>query len=164
VRVDPKASPGYRELTVGKLHRADSLAVFDRVDRLEVSPAFGIARVGGGKIDPVAAQFEAVAYSDVPDESGKVHPVRLGVLPVHWSVAPYNGEAKEAEDVKYAGRIDPNGRFLPAGAGPNPQRKFSGNNVGNLSILATMDDGAKTVSGKAHLIVTVQRWNTPPIY
>jgi quinohemoprotein amine dehydrogenase len=164
VRVDPKASPGYRELTVGKLHRADSLAVYERVDRLEVSPAFGIARVGGGKIDPVAAQFEAVAYRDIADESGKVHPVRLGVLPVNWSVAPYNDDAKEAEDVKYAGRIDPSGRFLPAGAGPNPQRKFSGNNVGNLSILATMDDDAKTLSGKAHLIVTVQRWNTPPIY
>jgi quinohemoprotein amine dehydrogenase len=164
VRVDPSASPGYRELTVGKLHRANSIAVYDRIDRLQVSPAFGIARVGGGKIDPVAAQFEAVAYRDVPDESGKAQAVRLGVLPVSWSVEPYNEDAKEAEDVKYAGRIDSSGRYLPAGAGPNPQRKFSGNNAGNLSIVATVADGDKAVSGTAHLIVTVQRWNTPPIY
>ncbi len=164
VRADAKAAPGYRELTVGKLRADRLLAVYDHVDRLEVSPAYGIARLGGGKIDPVAAQFEAVAYTDVPDEAGKTQPVRLGLLPVIWSVEPYNEEAKQAEDVKFAGRLDATGRFLPAGAGPNPQRKFSGNNAGNLSIVASMDDAGKSVSGKAHLIVTVQRWNTPPIY
>ncbi len=164
VTVAPDASPGYRDVTVGKLRRADALAVYDRVDRLEVSPAFAIARLGGGKIDPVAAQFEAVAYRDLPDGSGKVQPMRLGVLPVSWSVEPYNEDARAAEDVKFAGRIDPNGRFQPAGAGPNPQRKFSGNNAGNLSVVAKLDDGGKVASGKAHLIVTVQRWNTPPIY
>jgi quinohemoprotein amine dehydrogenase len=90
--------------------------------------------------------------------------MKLGALPVNWSVQPYNQDAKEGEDVKYAGGIDPSGRFLPAGAGPNPQRKFSANNAGNLAIVATLGDGSRTVSGKAHLIVTVQRWNTPPIY
>jgi quinohemoprotein amine dehydrogenase len=164
VRVDASAAPGYRELTIGKLRRAESLAVYDRVDRVDVTPAFGIARVGGGKIDPVAAQFEAVAYRDVVGPSGKSLPVKVGVLPVTWSVQPFNEDAKEADDVKFAGRLDSAGRFLPAGAGPNPQRKFSGNNAGNLSILATLEDGGKSVSGQAHLIVTVQRWNTPPIY
>jgi len=164
VRVDSKATPGYRELTIGKLHRAESLAVYDRVDRVDVTPAFGIARVGGGKIDGVAAQFEAVGFRDIAGDSGRTQPIRVGVLPVTWSVQPFNEDAKAADDVKFAGRINPDGRFLPAGAGPNPQRKFSANNAGNLSILATLDDGEKSVSGKAHLIVTVQRWNTPPIY
>jgi quinohemoprotein amine dehydrogenase len=164
VSVDPKASPGYRQLTIGKLRRPDSLVIYARIDRLEIAPAFGIARVGGGKIDPVAAQFEAVAFADIADDAGNVHPTRLGALPVKWTVEPYNDDARESEDVKYAGRIDSSGRFLPAGAGPNPQRKFSGNNAGNLSILATLDDTGRTVAGKAHLIVTVQRWNTPPIY
>ncbi|MBS0419748.1 MAG: quinohemoprotein amine dehydrogenase subunit alpha [Proteobacteria bacterium] len=162
--VDSKAAPGYRELTIGKQHRADSLAVYDRVDRVDVTPAFGIARVGGGKIDGVAAQFEAVAYRDVADASGKTQPMRVGVLPVTWSVQPFNEDAKVADDVKFAGRLNADGRFLPAGAGPNPQRKFSANNAGNLSVLATLDDGGKPITGKAHLIVTVQRWNTPPIY
>jgi len=164
VNVDSKAATGYRELTVGKQHRAESLAVYDRVDRVEVTPAFGIARVGGGKIDGVAAQFEAVAYRDITDTSGKSQPIRVGVLPVTWSVQPFNEDAKAADDVKFAGRVNSDGRFLPAGAGPNPQRKFSGNNAGNLSVLATLDDDGKSVTGKAHLIVTVQRWNTPPIY
>ena len=164
LRVDSNAAPGYRELRVGKLRRAQSLVVYDRVDRVEVSPAFGIARVGGGKISPVAAQFEAVAFRDVPDASGKPQPLRLGTLPVNWSVQPYNADAKEADDPKFAGRMDSSGRYSPAVAGPNPQRKFSANNAGNLSILATLDEGGREVSGKAHLIVTVQRWNTPPIY
>ena len=164
VQVDAKAAPGYRGLSIGKLNYQDALAVYDRVDRVEVAPAFGIARLGGGKIAPVAAQFEAVAFRDVPDPAGKLHPMKLGALPVNWSVQPYNQDAKEGEDVKYAGAIDPSGRFLPAGAGPNPQRKFSANNAGNLAIVATLGDGSQAVSGKAHLIVTVQRWNTPPIY
>ena len=96
VRVDPGAPAGYREVTVGKLRGARLVAVYNRVDRLEVAPAFGIARVGGGKIDPVAAQFEAVAYTDVPGQGGKPEPVRLGLLPVSWSVEPFNADAREA--------------------------------------------------------------------
>ncbi len=164
LRVDPDASPGYRELSIGKLHQGTALAVYDRIDRVEVSPAFGIARLGGGQIDPVAAQFEAVAFRDVPDGSGKSRALRLGSLPVNWSVQPYNEDARQADDMKYAGRIEPSGRFLPAVAGPNPQRKFSANNAGNLTILATLEDSGRPVTGKSHLIVTVQRWNTPPIY
>jgi quinohemoprotein amine dehydrogenase len=164
VRVEPRASPGYRALTVGAARGEHLFAVFNRVDRLEVSPGFGIARLGGGKIDPVAAQFEAVGIAEVPAEAGKTESVRLGPLPVTWSVEPYNEDAKRAQDSKFAGHIDSTGRFLPAGAGPNPQRKFSGNNAGDLSILANLSDGDNTTTGKAHLIVTVQRWNTPPIY
>ncbi len=163
-RVDAKAADGYRDISAGKARGEGLFAVFDRVDRVEISPAYAIARLGGGKIDPVAAQFEAVAYADVATGSGTAQPVRLGSLPVDWSVEPFNEDAKQAEDVKFAGRLDTTGRFLPAAAGPNPQRKFSGNNAGNLSIVARLDDGGKTVSAKAHLIVTVQRWNTPPIY
>jgi quinohemoprotein amine dehydrogenase len=164
LRVEPMASAGYRTLTVGAARGEHLLAVFNRVDRLEVSPGFGIARLGGGKIDAVAAQFEAVGFADVPAEAGKTESVRLGLMPVSWRVEPYNEDAKQAQDPKFAGQIDSTGRFLPAGAGPNPQRKFSGNNAGNLSILANLSDGDKIITGKAHLIVTVQRWNTPPIY
>jgi len=166
LQVEANAPPGYRELSIGKLRQVDALAVYSRVDRVEVSPAFGIARVGGGKIDSVAAQFEAVGFQDVPgaSASGKSQAVRIGALPVNWSVQPYNEDARQADDVKFAGRIDPSGRFLPAGAGPNPARKFSANNAGNLAIVATLEEERKPVFGKGHLIVTVQRWNTPPIY
>ncbi|HUI58715.1 MAG TPA: quinohemoprotein amine dehydrogenase subunit alpha [Steroidobacteraceae bacterium] len=177
LEVPPGAARGYREVTVGKTHADRLFAIYDHIDRLDVTPAFGIARVGGGKIDAVAAQFEAVAYIDVPGADGKAEAIRLGTPAVTWRAEPFNDEAKAAEDEKFAGHIDSNGRFLPAGAGPNPARKFSANNAGNLSIVAALKDapeaaagkgeplgGAPPVSGKAHLIVTVQRWNTPPIY
>ena len=169
VKVAANAARGYRSITIGTARGDRLVALYDRVDRLDVTPNFGIARVGGGKIDPVAAQFEALAYLDLPPDAGTSNaentiPIRLGILPVTWRVEPFNEDARKAQDEKYAGRIDPTGRFMPAGAGPNPERKFSANNAGNLSIVATMSEGEKSISGKGHLIVTVQRWNSPPIY
>lgn len=164
VIVDAGAQPGYRRVSVGGAALEQGFAVYDRVDRVEVSPAFGIARVGGGKTDPVAAQFDAAAWQDVPGADGKPVALRLGHLPVRWSVEPFNEEARQAADEKFAGTIDAGGNFHPAVAGPNPVRKFQGNNTGNLSVLATLDDAGRAVQGKGHLIVTVQRWNTPPIY
>ena len=49
--------------------------------------------------------------------------------------------------------------FTPAVAGPNPARRFSTNNAGDLTVTGT----ALGLTGEGHLIVTVQRWNDPPI-
>ena len=98
---------------------------------------------------PVPAQFDAVAYLNGPDgESGTDDDVRIGVMPATWSVEPFN----EAD-----------GLFVPGGAGPNPERHYSTNNAGDLTVKATVADGESTVEGTGHLIVTVQRWNNPPI-
>jgi quinohemoprotein amine dehydrogenase len=166
VTVTDAAKAGYAPLSVGKAKAADIFAVYSRVDRLEVTPRFGIARVGGGKVDPVSAQFEAAAYFDLPSTNGgKATAVCLGNVPVDWSVEPYDEDARVAQDVKFAGKIDESGKFAPAAAGPNPDRKFSGNNTGDLSVIATLaNNAAVPVTGKAHLMVTVQRWITPPIY
>jgi quinohemoprotein amine dehydrogenase len=179
VTVAAAAKTGYRPISVGTATTAAAtaaaataavssnpnlFAVYDRVSRLDVTPGFGIARLGGGKVDAVTAQYEAVAYLDLPTSAGGTEAVRLGNLPVNWSVEPFNEDAKIAQDVKFAGKIDDTGRFVPAGAGPNPERKFSANNAGNLSVVATLADNAQTVVGKGRLIVTVQRWNSPPIY
>ena len=51
------------------------------------------------------------------------------------------------------------GIFTPAVAGPNPERRFSTNNAGDLTVTGT----ALGLTGEGHLIVTVQRWNDPPI-
>jgi quinohemoprotein amine dehydrogenase len=159
------AKRGYVPISVAGANAADLFAVYDRVDRLDVTPHFGIARLGGGKLSPVTAQYEAAAYLDLPGAEGRTTSVRLGNLPVSWSTEPYNDAARATQDVKYAGKIDDTGRFLPAPAGPNPERKFSGNNTGDLSVVANLvNNSGKPVVGRAHLIVTVQRWNTPPIY
>lgn len=162
------AAPGYRTVRVGGANAADAVAVYDRVDRLDVTPAYAIARLGGGKIDPVAAQFAVDAIEEIPGPAGKPQAVHLGALPVAWSIGPFDAQAAHDRDVDFAGRIDSRGRFLPAGAGPNPKRPFHADNTGNLEVIATLPPGAAgrptAVVGKAHLVVTVQRWNTPPIY
>ena len=164
VSVDAKAAAGARSVTVGKTSAAQMAVVYDRVDRLQVLPAFAIARVGGGKTAPVIAQFEAFGFLE-PRAGSAVHEaIPLGPMNVNWKVAPRNEDAVKADDVKFAGHIDATGKFMPAAAGPNPERKYASNNAGDLSVIASVEQGGAPVSGDSHLIVTVQRWNTPPIY
>ncbi len=158
------AAAGSRQVQVGAARAAGLFTVYDHIDSVRVEPDYGIARVGGGTLDAVTAQFEAVGYLNGADgQAGSDDDVRVGVMPASWAVAPFNEIATAMQDVKFSGRIDQRGLFLPAGAGPNPQRKWSTNNVGDLSVNATVTDGEREVSGSGHLIVTVQRWNDPPI-
>ena len=88
----------------------------------------------------------------------------IGPVPAKWSVEPFNEVAKEDRDAEFAGLMDADtGIFTPAGAGPNPKRRMSTNNAGNLNAVATVTEGQKTLTGKGHFIVTVQRWNNPPL-
>jgi quinohemoprotein amine dehydrogenase len=158
VTVAADAVPGVRVVSSGGAQA--KLAVYAQIDQIDVVPAYAIARVGGGRVAPVTAQFEAIAYTRLP--SGEV--LNLGPVTAEWTSIPFNAEAKRTEDEKFAGHFDMRGRFLPNAAGPNPAREFSGDNVGNLAVLAHAGDGNRTVEGRGHLVVTVQRWNTPPIY
>ena len=158
VHVAADAAPGLRSVATGG---ADGkLAVYRQIDQLDVAPAYGIARVGGGQVAPVTAQFEALASTRLP--GGAL--LALGPVQASWRTAPFDDEAKRTEDEKFAGHFDQRGCFVPAGAGPNPAREYSGDNVGNLKVIAVADDGGHPVEGHSHLIVTVQRWNDPPIY
>ncbi|HEV7135262.1 MAG TPA: quinohemoprotein amine dehydrogenase subunit alpha [Steroidobacteraceae bacterium] len=164
VSVEPQAAPGYRTVHIGGASRSELLAVYRHVDRLEVEPVLAIARVGGGALAPVEAQFRAIGYMDLTGANGKVTPVRLGAMPVTWSVAPFDAAAAKRGDVRFAGTLDQDGLFRPAGGGPDPEREFSDNNTGDLFVTATPKAGQGTVAGKAHLVVTIQRWVTPAIY
>jgi len=55
------------------------------------------------------------------------------------------------------------GVFTTAGAGPNPERRMSTNNAGNLKVVAEVEEGSETLSAEGQMIVTVQRWNNPPL-
>jgi quinohemoprotein amine dehydrogenase len=135
-------------------------AVYAQIDQVDVVPGYAIARVGGGRLAPVSAQFEAIAATRLP--GGEL--LQLGPVAAEWTSAPFDAEAKRTEDEKFAGHFDRRGRFLPGGAGPNTAREYSGDNVGNLTVVAKAQDGERAIEGHGHLIVTVQRWNTPPIY
>jgi quinohemoprotein amine dehydrogenase alpha subunit len=155
------AQPGLRAVTVGTL-KGPSLSVYNKIAEVKVVPEFSVARIGegGGSTPKVQGRFDAEAWGKGAD--GK--PYRIGVFPAQWKVEAFDDRAKEDEDVKFAGTMQADtGVFTPGDAGPNPARKMSTNNAGNLKVIAAVDDAGKSLTGEGHMIVTVQRWNNPPI-
>jgi quinohemoprotein amine dehydrogenase len=168
VTADVGAPLGYGNLQVGDASLPGSLVVYDSLDALQVEPAYGIARVGanGGSTPRVNAEFRAVGIDYGPDrEPGTGDDLELGYMDgVRWAVSPWDGIAERDRDVKFAGRMqDATGIFLPADAGPNPERRMGTNNAGNLKVTATVQGDGQQATGDGHLIVTVQRWNSPPL-
>jgi quinohemoprotein amine dehydrogenase len=88
---------------------------------------------------------------------------------VSWSLEEY-GVTYDDDDVKYVGRIDQRGLFTPNLDGPNPQRSRNRNNVGDVWVVATYQEGesgqgngngSRPLKARAHLLVTVPlylRW------
>ncbi|QOT82043.1 quinohemoprotein amine dehydrogenase subunit alpha [Cupriavidus basilensis] len=161
VRIGDEAATGVRPIRIGKVQGA-GLAIYRQVTDVKVLPAYSVARVGGngGAAPKVEGRFDAEAWSQ--DANGKAF--RVGYVPARWSVAPFNERAVEDRDVNFAGTMRADaGIFMPGDAGPNPARTMSTNNAGNLKVIATVEDGGRVQKGEAHMIVTVQRWNNPPI-
>jgi quinohemoprotein amine dehydrogenase len=159
---------GRRAVSVGKSTLSDGLTVFDRVDRLQVLPEYAVGRVGGaeGSQPEVQARFEAIGWSNGADGNANTpDDVEIGPVVATWSVAPWDEKAVEDQDLRFAGAMDKDsGIFTPAAAGPNPARKYTTNNAGNLKVIASWNaDDKHAVTGEGRLLVTVQRWNNPPI-
>jgi quinohemoprotein amine dehydrogenase len=163
---DAGAASGARTVSTGDTEGAGLLTVYEAIDFVTVEPAYNIARVGGGggPIPPVPAQFEAVAWLHGADgEAGTDDDVEIGAMPASWEVQNFDEVAQAMDDTGFVGEMQANGLFLPAEAGLNPERQFQTNNAGNLKVVATVEDGDQTVTGEGQLLVTVQRWNDPPI-
>lgn len=161
IEADQNAQQGLRDIKVGKTVASKKLAVFNKVARIEVVPGESIARIGGNgmAIPKVKAAYRAIGYAAGADgKPGTEDDIRLGYMPAAWSLKAFDDTAKHDNDLQFAGDIDRNGIFTPGDAGPNPKRKMSTNNVGNLSVVGTVDDAGSKVSGESHLLVTVQRF------
>lgn len=155
------------DLSIGTNKFENKFIVYKKVDSIKVYPSYAIARVGdgGGAMPKQHAIFEAKAY--LAGDDGKVgtsDDISLGNIDAKWSIAPFDERAVEDEDVKFVGTMDSfSGRFTPSFAGPNPKRKFSTNNAGNIKVIATYKDGNNTLNADSHMMVTVQKWVNPPI-
>ncbi|UTD56612.1 MULTISPECIES: quinohemoprotein amine dehydrogenase subunit alpha [unclassified Halomonas] len=158
VETSTDLTPGWLAMQIGEISAERLLAGYRTVDRLEVSPALGVARIGNDKTPPVSGVFTAAGYLDGADET-----IPLGQVPVRWSVSPWDEIAERDEDARFTGILDAaTGIFSPAGAGPNPLRQYNANSVGNLRVTASVV-GQEAIQDEAQLIVTVQRWNNPPL-
>jgi len=146
--------------------QAVALVAYDRPDRISISPEMAMARIGGngGPIPKAPAQFEALGWLDGADgKPATEDDVPLGAFPAAWAVDNFDEEAIAMQDAKYSGSIDNTGLFMPADAGPNPERPRQTNNAGNLKVVATVTEGDQPLTAEAHLYATVQRFVDAPI-
>jgi len=160
VSVGADALPGRRNVRVRGATALNALAVYDRIDYVQVRPQEGLARTGGGAIAKQFIQFEAVAFGNGPDgEPLTGDDVELNVVSPTWSLEEYHVR-HEDEDLQYVGSIDQNGFFTPNIDGPNPNRKRATNNMGDVWAVATYTPpgASRPIHGRAHLIVA------PPVY
>lgn len=170
VTVAANAAVGTRDVFLAG-SRAAGPAIYDSVDAIKVTPAWAMARVGGVAFPKALAQFEARAYDNGPDNrADTADDVDLGVVPAAWSIEEF-AATYDDDDIKYVGQIDARtGLFTPNVDGPNPARRGSRNNIGDVYAVATYtpDSGdaktAKPLRARGHLLVTVplyMRWEEP---
>ncbi len=168
--VAPTAAIGKRDLAVGGTPLPAAVVIYDRIDRIAVTPQAAMARVGGIVFPKMMSQFEARAYHNGPDGRPETpDDVDLGVVPAKWSLEEYAVRYGD-DDVHFVGRIDESsGRFTPSEDGPNTKRHGSANNIGDVWVVArfkteTPDASSPELVGRAHLLVTVplyMRWESP---
>jgi quinohemoprotein amine dehydrogenase len=159
VDVAANAVPGKRDIALHRSVLPSAIAVYDRIDYVRVVPDSALARLGSEKHPKGYQQFEAVAYQRGAD--GKPHTaddVELGPIDVTWSVEEFFSSYGD-DDKEFVGSLSPTGLFTPASDGPNPQRKFSRNNYGDIWIVATAknekDKDGRPLKAKSYLVVTV---------
>jgi quinohemoprotein amine dehydrogenase len=153
------AVPGKRDIAFRRAILPSAIAIYDRIDYIKVVPDSALARLGSEKHPKGYQQFEAVAYQRGAD--GKPHTaddVDLGPIDVNWSVEEFYS-AYNDDDREFVGSLSAAGFFTPSSDGPNPQRKFSRNNYGDVWVVATAknekDKEGKALVDKSYLVVTV---------
>ena len=156
------AAVGARDLFVAGASRPSALAVFDRIDNIKVKPDWAMARVGGDTFPKMTAQFEAWAFNNgIDGRPDTADDINLGLVDAAWSMEEY-AATYDDDDMRFVGALDAvTGRFTPNVDGPNPNRKGSRNNVGDVWVVAKYTpepQGGKPAAAlraRAHLLVTV---------
>ena len=170
VDVAADAVPGKRDIAFKRSVLQSAISVYDRIDYVKVTPDSALAHLGSEKHPKGYQQFEAIAYQRGAD--GKPHTaddVELGPIDVNWSVEEFYSTYGD-DDREFVGALSNTGLFTPSSDGPNPQRKFSRNNYGDVWVVATAKDekdkDGRPLSGKSYLVVTVPtyiKWDQPEV-
>jgi quinohemoprotein amine dehydrogenase len=129
-----------------------------------------MARLGGTTHPKGYQQFEAIAYHRGADNKPRTpDDFELGRVDVEWSVEEFLATYGD-DDKDFIGSLSPSALFTPALEGPNPKRKFSRNNYGDVWVVATYkgekDKYGKPLTAKSYLVVTVPlyiKWDTPEV-
>jgi quinohemoprotein amine dehydrogenase len=188
IEVAAGAALGTRTIAYGADPRGVLVTLYDTVDYVRIRPLQGLSRVGGAQHPRQIERFEAFAVHRGAD--GKPYTdddVDLFQVRPKWSLQEFRVRDDD-DDVAFVGAIDPNtGVFTPNLDGPNPDRKWDTNNIGDVFVCCELslnvperptsapkesdtEDAAaasppareeKTFVARAHLLVTVPlyaRW------
>ena len=144
------ATPGRRDVAFRGSSLPLSVALYDRVDYIKVTPESSMAAFGSDTYRRGYEHYEAIGYQRGPD--GKSHTAddsELGPVDVTWSMEVfYEVDASKRE---LAGQVSETGFFTPASVDP-------GNNF-DVWIVATAtalkNQEGKPLVGKGYLVVTV---------
>jgi quinohemoprotein amine dehydrogenase len=170
VNVAAAAVSGKRDVGFRGSILENGIAVFDRIDYIKVTPEAALAHLGSETHPKGYQQFEAIGYNRGAD--GKLRTaddVELGPIDVTWSVEEFQSVYGD-DDKGFVGLLSPTALFTPASDGPNPERKFSRNNYGNVWVVATSktekEKDGRPMTGKAYLVVTIPtyiKWDQPEV-
>jgi quinohemoprotein amine dehydrogenase len=129
---------------------ASTIAIYDRIDYLKVTPDTSLAAFGEDMRARGYQQFDAIGFQRGPD--GKPHTaddVDLGVIDVTWSIeAFYDVDGSKS---KLVGSMSTTGLFTPA-------VENVGSNIDTFAIATAVSDkdtSGKPLTGKGYLVVTV---------
>jgi quinohemoprotein amine dehydrogenase len=169
IEVAKNAPPGRRDIVVEGTTLPSSIALYDHIDFIKVTPDTGLSRLGGVKQPKGFVQFEAIAYLNGPDgKSNTADDIAIGPMNAKWSMQEFYAIYGD-DDTHYVGTLNAEtGLFTPAREGPNPERRFSRNNYGDVWVEAEVDKGLpppkvvgekqKPLTARSYLIVTVPQY------
>jgi quinohemoprotein amine dehydrogenase len=171
------AKPGRRDISIDGALLPSAIAVYDHIDFIKVSPDTGLSRLGSERHPKGYVQFEAIAYLNGPDgKSNTPDDIALGPVRAKWGMEEFYSIYGD-DDVKFVGSLNSEtGLFTPNRDGPNPERRFSRNNYGDVWVEAEVDkdlpppkvagDKPKPLTARSYLIVTVPlylRYDQPEV-
>ncbi|MSR75505.1 MAG: quinohemoprotein amine dehydrogenase subunit alpha [Planctomycetes bacterium] len=137
---EPTADLGPRRLSFRTDPGPRALVLYDTVDYIRVEPGAGFARVGGVATPKQFERFEARAMHRGPDKKlWTADDVPLFTLAARWSLEEMPVSEFD-DDVKWVGVIESgSGVFTPNIDGPNKERRYFSNNIGDVYVRAEAD-------------------------
>jgi quinohemoprotein amine dehydrogenase len=170
VDVAPDATPGLRDIGVKGAILEKALPVYSKVDFLKVTPETALAHLGGIKYAKGYGQFDVIGFANGPDgKPNTPDDFAIGPVDATWRVEEFPTVTYD-DDIDFVGKLSPTAFFTPSVEGPNPKRRYSRNNYGEVWVVATAktekDSTGKPLSARAYLVVTVptyKRWDQPEV-
>ena len=157
--VDAAAVAGRRDLTIGRAVLPGAIAVYGKVDYIQVAET-ALARLGGNSHPKGHVQFEAFAWANGLDgKRGTGDDIRLMAVDAKFSMEEFPSYLGD-DDKEYVGSLSQDGLFTPNGEGPNEKRRFGTNNYGDVWVAAvwTPEGAAQALTAKSYLVVAVPQY------